>query len=177
MSLSRPAIALGALVVVGCAIAAGTSAANASSITKPQPLATVTVGKGFKTAEPTCYNDGKPLSDAQVKLCQTKALSAASQGKLPSINVRSNDMVSVGLDETMAGHGWDAFTDGGDSSTTGSGQAVLSGWTRSTTFSGQVRATQVMSSSKAKTLLTVVSMDQGNKAYGVWYYELDNKSL
>jgi hypothetical protein len=177
MSLSRPAAALGALVVVGCAIAAGTTAANASSITKPQPLATVTAGKGFKTAEPTCYNDGKELTPSQVKLCQAKAVAEAAKGSLPSINVRSNDMVSVGLDETMAKHGWDAFSNGGDQQTTGSSQAVLSNWTNSTTFSGQVHAATVLSTQNPKTLLTVVSMGQDNKAYGVWYYELNNKSL
>jgi len=170
MSLSRPAVAFGGLIVVGCAIAAGTSAAAASNLTKPQPLATVTVGKGFKTSEPNCYNGGKALSSAEQSACQQNAAKADAAGKLPSINVRPGDSVSVGMDVKMAKKGWDAFTNGGSN-----GQAVLASWTNNSTFSGQTRASEVLGSS-TRTLLTVVSMDRSSHVYGVWYFELKNRA-
>ncbi|MFF4651744.1 hypothetical protein [Streptomyces sp. NPDC001380] len=171
MSINSRAVAAAGAVVVVSAGLVGWGVATAAGEDKPvNRMVTVVAGSNTVHAEPTCWNDGKPLDGAAQQRCQARAAKLEKDGKLDSVEVTSGSRIGVGVDPSIADKGWFAFTDGG-----AQGQATLASARRTGTFSGLVPASTVLKST-GKTLVTVVEADTKNQEiYGVWYFTLKNK--
>ncbi|MCD0485741.1 hypothetical protein LO771_25965 [Streptacidiphilus sp. ASG 303] len=171
MSINSRAVAAAGAVVVVSAGLVGWGVATAAGEDKPvNRMVTVVAGSNTANAEPTCWNDGKPLDGAAQQRCQANAAKQEKDGKLKSVEVTSGSRIGVGVDPAIADKGWFAFTDGG-----AQGQATLASARRTGTFSGLVPASTVLKST-GKTLVTVVEADTKNQEiYGVWYFTLKNK--
>ncbi|MEV4613783.1 hypothetical protein AB0K43_14475 [Kitasatospora sp. NPDC049258] len=172
MSLSTRAIAaIGAVVVIGAGTVGG-SIAYASSQGKPaERQATLVVGTTSVRTAPLCYNDGKPLDQAQIEKCQLDAKKAGQENKLESSDVESSDRIGIGVDKDTGERGWFAFTDGGQQ-----GQAPIAQEVKGSTYSGSVLASTLLNTT-GTTTVTVVEADQKtNDIYGVWYFQLHTKS-
>ncbi|MFC7306359.1 DUF2771 domain-containing protein [Streptomyces monticola] len=76
-----------------------------SACDKPTPLATVTVGSTSVNTEASCYNDGKKISESEIKDCLQKDAEK-------SITVGMDDKVRFGVDPEIAEHGWTLFING-----------------------------------------------------------------
>ncbi|AEW94777.1 MULTISPECIES: hypothetical protein [Streptomycetaceae] len=94
MTIRRSAAAVGAVAVGLLAL---------SACSKPTPLATVTAGSSSVQSEAVCYNDGKPLSQNDLKSCLAKTPSE-------TIKVKSTDKLHVGVDPAIADKGWALLT-------------------------------------------------------------------
>ncbi|MEV4559647.1 hypothetical protein AB0K51_21995 [Kitasatospora sp. NPDC049285] len=172
MSLSTRVIAgLAGAAVVGAGLV-GFGIYQAVDNGKPaKNEATMVVGTSSITAEPFCYDGGKPLTEDFLNDCATKAQKASDAKKLPRLDVRSSDRIGVGVPKDLADKGWYAMTDGGS----GSGRASIISNATGVTYSGSQPATTLMSQT-ATTSVTVVSQNPETKEfYAVWFFDLNNK--
>lgn len=87
------AAALGLLVTTGC------------GLTKPTPLATVTVGSDTVTTEAACLaSEDEPLGNE-------KGLACLKEKSDATVTVRQGDRVHLGVEPEMAKSGWVYFVD------------------------------------------------------------------
>ncbi|WP_073811524.1 DUF2771 family protein [Kitasatospora sp. CB01950] len=170
MSLSTSVTAgLAAAAVVGAGLV-GYGVYSAVDNGKPaKNEATLVVGTSSVRAEPTCYNDGKPISDAALTKCAQQASKDSENKKLTSLDVRASDRVGVGVPKDLADKGWYAFTGSGQNRT-----PIIAGAT-GLTYSGSVSAAGLMTSDE-RTLVTVAAVDKDtNDYYAVWFFTLNNQ--
>ncbi|MDH6118179.1 hypothetical protein [Kitasatospora sp. GAS204B] len=179
MSLSTRVIAaLGAVVVIGAGTIGGSIAYASGQPTPTKTQATVTVGRSSHALDPnpTCFNGGKPLSDAARQACATLSNQAASTFP-DKVSVKWSDQLGVGIDPDAAKNGWRAFTNGGG----GQGGALVANFQKDTTFSGLQPAANLLTSSR-DTALTVIEFDPktaGSANPGivaVWFVDLVNSA-
>lgn len=153
MSLSTRVIAgLGAVVVIGAGTLGGSIAYASGQKAPIKSSATITIGRSSTQLEPTCYNGGAPLTDAQTTAC---IASSKDTAKLPKLSIKSTDRMGVGVDTVTGDHGWRAYTNGGASAQT---PATVANFQKNSTFSGLMPAVNVLTQTRS-TLLTVIGFD------------------
>ncbi|MBB1255088.1 DUF2771 domain-containing protein [Streptomyces alkaliterrae] len=151
---ARTALAAGATV---CALAA------LSGCEKPTPVATVTIGSDSVTSEASCWNDGKKLSEKELKKC------AEGNGKR-KIDFGEGDVLRFGVDSDIAEKGWQVFL---------ANQELLEPTTKTyKTFDGsQLR----YSALPKETDLVIAQVNSAGKKeaegfYGLWHFTLVKES-
>ncbi|MFG2693582.1 hypothetical protein ACIHEI_00515 [Kitasatospora sp. NPDC051984] len=170
MSLSTSVTAgLAAATVVGAGLVGFGVYQAVDNGKPPKNEATLVVGTSSVRAEPTCYNGGKAISDADLAKCAQQASKDSEQKKLTSLDVRASDRVGVGVPKDLADKGWYAFT--------GSGQnrAPIITDASGRTYSGSVSASGLMTSDET-TMVTVAAVDKDtNEYYAVWFFNMNNQ--
>jgi hypothetical protein len=162
MSLNRPVVALGVLVVVALGIVGG-EVAYASGQPKPAPFVSVSQSNAYTQAEPTCWNNGKPLDAQAIKSC-TSSLKA-KKNKL-SISVDPDNPIAFGISDTGAAQkGWYLTTGGGSSTSQ-----------YKTTYQHLQLGSSAFQSSNTLTLSFVEGDPQTGATYGVWSIDIKNKN-
>ncbi|WP_031063846.1 hypothetical protein [Streptomyces sp. NRRL WC-3742] len=174
MSLdSRLLAALGAVVVVGAATVGGSVAFASDQTAHSDHRVTVTVGRNSSVHDPFCFNDGQPLSQADLRTCSADAKAAFAKNKLPSLDVRLNDRIGVGVTPTVSDTGWMASSNGGAESA--GGEFPLMNYAKKVTFSGLQPATSVLNAS-GKTIVSVQEgSSNGKDLVALWYFVLNTK--
>jgi hypothetical protein len=129
-----------------------------SACQKPTPLATVTVNGDSVHAEASCYGDGDPLPDDELKKCLNHKPGA-------SIEVAQGDRVRVGVEPDVAKHGWVLY----------GSQQQRAFTTTYQSFSGDAFFQSAQGGQGAgpsdTSQLTVLELDE-NKVLGVWVVKL-----
>ncbi|MFJ5922929.1 hypothetical protein ACIQF6_10010 [Kitasatospora sp. NPDC092948] len=170
MSLSTSVTAgLAAAAVVGAGLVGFGVYQAVDNGKPPTNEATLVVGTSSVRAEPTCYNGGKAIAEADLAKCAQQAAKDSGDNKLTSLDVRASDRVGVGVPKDLADKGWYAFTGQGQNRT-----PIIAGAT-GVTYSGSVSAAGLMTSDE-KTMVTVAAVDKDtNEYYAVWFFNMNNQ--
>lgn len=149
-------------VVLG-AVSAGLLVLSACG-DKPTPLATVTVGGDTFHSDAACYDDGKPLKDADAQSCVNKKADH-------TIKVGLTDKVHIGVDPEIADHGWVVVVDG---------QAIDPEASKKTFRTNEGSAffapnPQTGQPAPAKRQISILQID-GQKLTGVWNFSFVKSS-
>ncbi|KJS55133.1 hypothetical protein [Streptomyces rubellomurinus] len=173
MSLNpRVIAALGAVVVVGAGTVGGSIAVASDKQEMNDHRVTLTVGRSSSAHDPFCYNDGKPLSDADQEKCLADANKASKDGTLPGSDVKLSDRVGIGVSPQVADQGWMALSNGGGA--TGSRQFLISAYSKTSTFSGLHPAGSVLNNNGQPTVITVFEGEKGlENPTAIWYFQLN----
>ncbi|MFE9999668.1 DUF2771 domain-containing protein [Streptomyces avermitilis] len=127
-----------------------------SACDKPTPLSTITVGQSSVSSEASCYNDGKPLTSADLAKC-------LKDTDIKSIKVDPDETVRFGVDPDVAKKGWTILMNG---------QALTEASKKTyRTIPGSVFFNAQYGASGNSTL---VSIQEGEKApfTGLWSFKL-----
>lgn len=158
-----------------CAVGAASLAVVAvAGCDKPKPVATVTVGSDSVHSEDVCDNDGKKMSEKQVRDC-------ASKSKPKSIDYSPSDTLRFGVDPEVADKGWGVETRLQNLQTQ---QEVSLAFVERTKKTYATSTEAVAQQDRQKVSLSVlpettdvmlVEQDEKGDAYGVWTFRLNKK--
>lgn len=129
-----------------------------SACDKPTPLATVTVGDNSVSAEASCYNDGKPLKQGDVKGCLNKKADKV-------VKAGMDDKVRFGVDPEVADHGWTLFINGQQAE-----QEPYKKTYRS--IPGSAFFSSESGQTTSKTQISIVET-KGKDLLGIWHFRLE----
>lgn len=134
---------------------------------KPTPLTTVTVGSDTVTTGAACYNDGKELSEKDLRTC-------LNEKPDQKISVGPGGKVRVGVEPEVADSGWAMVVNG---------QGVMDEASHDTyrSFSFDelfpVQQSQQGAMPPAKTAqVALIEVGKSNKPKGAWQFVVDRES-
>jgi hypothetical protein len=165
MSLNRPVVALGALVVVALGIVGG-EVAYASGQPKPAPFVSISQGNSYAQAEPACWNDGKALGTADYKKCSATKKNTTDF----TVNVNGTTTAIGVSDPGAAGKGWFLAANG----------QALTGTYHSTyqhlSLASIWNSSSPLTSSDSIVIEVVVGDPTSGSTYGVWNFTVHKAS-
>ncbi|KAF4409968.1 MULTISPECIES: hypothetical protein [Streptomyces] len=154
----RTAAALGAVTLGLAALAA---------CDKPTPMATVTVGSDSASAEASCWNDGKKLSEKDLQSCLTK-----KQGE--KLTVSDGEQVRIGVEPEIAESGW-AMVVNGQGTMPEASKDTYRSFDHDEIFAPQQGQSGAASVPKTAQV-TIVEVDNKGAAKGTWSFTLERAS-
>lgn len=139
-----------------------------SACEKPTPMVTATVGSDSITSEADCYDDGNAIPEKKVRSCMSKTPDE-------SISIGSGDKLRIGVDPSMADHGWLLLVDGKPAMTDAMNKTYYS-FQGEAFFQEQAMPGQQPAPPKKSAQLSVAEITDG-KFTGIWHFTVKNDAI
>jgi outer membrane protein assembly factor BamE (lipoprotein component of BamABCDE complex) len=137
-----------------------------SACEKPTPLATVSVGTNSVSSEAACYNDGKKLSQEELRDC-------IGESSAKKLTVHDGERIRVGVEPEIADSGWVMGVNGQGTMAEASKDTYRT-FAFDQVFAPQQSAAGVTAPKKAQ--VTIVEVTKDGQARGVWQFTLNRAS-